>query len=193
MNIKVPKKQIICIIGKSGSGKSTIANWLKNKFNLNILPSYTTRAKRVGEQDGVEHKFISRPKFIAIMDSGDMVAYTKFNGKYYGATKEQLFINDIYIIDTQGLQTLRYNKDIDVISIYIDVPLFTRIKRMFQRGDSIKSIISRVIHDRTAFAGAGDMVDYVIPNKYLPTTLAKASFVLNGLIKLRDTEWWNKK
>ena len=40
---------LYCIIGRTGSGKSTITKQAANKLNARILKSYTTRARRKNE------------------------------------------------------------------------------------------------------------------------------------------------
>ena len=50
-------KPRILLVGKSGSGKNTVQDYLVNKYGLKPLVSYTTRAKRYPEED--THIFIS--------------------------------------------------------------------------------------------------------------------------------------
>ena len=45
-------KTIICIVGKTGTGKDTIAKYLYNKYGIDAICSYTTREKRDYETDG---------------------------------------------------------------------------------------------------------------------------------------------
>ena len=49
------KPVIIAIVGRSGSGKTYMAEFLRKKMNIPTIVSYTTRRKRPGETDGVEH------------------------------------------------------------------------------------------------------------------------------------------
>ena len=47
------KRKCICIVGKSGTGKSTLVNKLKFKYNLTSVESYTTRPPRYENEQGL--------------------------------------------------------------------------------------------------------------------------------------------
>ena len=53
----------IVIVGKSASGKSTIANVLSEDFKYKKAISATTRPIRAGEVDGEDYYFITDDKF----------------------------------------------------------------------------------------------------------------------------------
>ena len=58
----------------SGSGKTTLLQNLLRTFNeLRFSVSYTTRATRTGEQDGVDYFFIDRPAFLAMNERGEFL------------------------------------------------------------------------------------------------------------------------
>lgn len=67
---------IICIVGKTSSGKDSVAKIANKLFNLNMVVSYTTRPKRSYETDGVEHYFISKERMKEIKENDTMIAYT---------------------------------------------------------------------------------------------------------------------
>lgn len=70
---------VFCIIGRTASGKSTIANAFADKLGLTILKSYTTRARRKNEVgDKCDHTFIKPEEVEQYRD--DMVAYTERAG-----------------------------------------------------------------------------------------------------------------
>ena len=51
--------KIICLIGKSGSGKSTIEQKLCSDLEINQVVSHTTRPPRNEELDGQDYNFVS--------------------------------------------------------------------------------------------------------------------------------------
>ena len=96
------KPLIICIVGPSGSGKTTASMILQQQFGWTAIVSYTTRPKREGEIDGVDHWFVTKKQ---VPPQSKMCAYTKFGGYEYWTEWNQfltLFPN-VYVIDEKGL------------------------------------------------------------------------------------------
>ena len=83
------------VVGRTASGKDSLARAIAEKYGLKILSSYATRPKRIGETN--EHIFIS-PEDVQKYQN-DIVAYTKIGNYEYFSTKQQLLECDFYIID----------------------------------------------------------------------------------------------
>jgi guanylate kinase len=131
-------------VGKSASGKTTVANFLEKKHGLKQVNSYTTRPPR---HDGeIGHIFVDDEQFNNLCE---IVAYTEYNGFRYGTTAEQLDQCQIYVVDVPGVKTLleRYKTDRKVVILYFSSTICTRINRMIDRGDSDAAIISRLLQD----------------------------------------------
>ena len=83
------------ISAPSGSGKTTLC-----KANQRARPemkwsvSYTTRSKRVIEENGIDYHFISSDKFNSLIKNDHFVEWENVHGFYYGTSKETL-INTI--------------------------------------------------------------------------------------------------
>lgn len=138
-------KPLLLFVGKSGSGKSTIANYLSVRNHYNQLQSYTTRKPRYENEPG--HTFISDEEFDKLQN---IVAYTEYNGCRYCATEDQLNKTDIYIVDISGVKTLleKYqNKERPIYVFYFESTVKTRIDRMMERGDHDSAILSRLYVD----------------------------------------------
>ena len=79
---------LYCILGRTSSGKSSIAKEAAKKLNMTVLKSYTTRSMRPGETvDNSDHIFISPDDVEKYKPN--MVAYTDRVGYCSFATKEQ--------------------------------------------------------------------------------------------------------
>ena len=140
--------QTILLIGESGCGKTTVANYLHDTYGYTVLESYTTRKPRYPNERG--HIFITEEEYWNLPNK---VAVTLFDNAYYCATKEQVEDADIYIIDPIGIEMLNqlYDGDNEFIKIHLYTSPQVRIERMKQRGDSDKQCWERIIHDINAF------------------------------------------
>lgn len=138
-------KPLFLFVGRSASGKTTIANMLAEKHGLIQVESYTTRLPRFDGEKG--HIFISEDEFI---DLGELAAYTYYDGNHYGTTFEQLSKCDIYVIDIPGVESLlqKLKDDTRPICIfYFNASVYNRILRMIDRGDGDMKIVSRLLED----------------------------------------------
>ena len=135
---------LFLFVGKSASGKSTIANIMESLYGFKQVWSYTTRLPRYENEK--YHVFITDEEFDNL---GELVAYTEYNGHRYGTTAEQLDQCNIYVIDIPGIKTLleKYHTDRKIVVLYFNSTICTRINRMIDRGDSDMAIISRLLQD----------------------------------------------
>lgn len=157
-------RPLICILGRSGSGKNYIANKLERK-GFTSVKSYTTRPMRHNDTNDINaHTFISPDRVSEYKD--DIVADTYFNGAYYFATRQQLNEADIYILDKAGLIQLYHNyHDRDILAFYVDCDSSICAERMSKRGDSDEAIMSRLQYDAEAFKGVEELCDFVVNNE----------------------------
>lgn len=137
-------KPLFLFVGKSASGKTTIANMLENEGYKQIA-SYTTRPPRFEGETG--HTFISEEEFDNLKN---IMAYTNYNNYRYCTTLEQINDADIYVVDPDGVYTLLDNYSTlrrQVYIIYFDASVYSRINRMLMRDDSDTQIVGRLLTD----------------------------------------------
>jgi len=149
------KPLIICIVGASGSGKTTASMILQQQFGWNAIVSYTTRPMREGEINGKDHWFVGKDK---VPPQNKMCAYTKFGGYEYWTEWNQfltLFPN-VYVIDEKGLVNLQSKE-----STPFPITLVTiKIKR-----DNLEEIDEkRRERDNERIHIPDELYDYVIDN-----------------------------
>lgn len=136
-------KPLYLLIGRSASGKTTIANMLEEKYGYKSVSSYTTRPPRYDGEVG--HIFIDDSTFDQL---GELAGFVEYNGYRYGTTMQQVDEADIYVIDPIGAEYLldKYiNRPICII--YFDASIPTRIHRMIYRGDTDRVIVRRLLQD----------------------------------------------
>lgn len=153
---------IICLIGKTSSGKNTISDLLTTRCNIPQAISTTTRPMRKGEKQDKEYHFITKEEF----DKRDFIEtreYQVYNGDtwYYGYEKNEFnHDNCIAIVDVQGYFSLKdYFGDI-VIPFYIYASEDTLRKRLILRGDDPQEIDRRLSDDEIKFKDFIQSKDY---------------------------------
>ena len=82
----------IIVLGPSGVGKSTLINALTAKYPkmFGFSVSYTTRAPRPGEIDGVNYNFITKDQFKKMILADDFVEWAEVHSNMYGTAKSQI-------------------------------------------------------------------------------------------------------
>lgn len=135
-------KRIIGISGLSGSGKDTIANYIRDTYGIKLICSATTRPMRDYETNGVEHIFLTDEEADKRLETEQILAYTynEETGIRYFATEADL-VDDImiYIINPDGIRWFNENvKGIEMISIYVDLDIDIIYERLEKRGDNME-------------------------------------------------------
>lgn len=140
-------KPLILLVGKSGSGKTTVAKYLEFTYGLKMLESYTTRKPRYPFEKG--HTFVSKEEFNTMQNK---VAHTLFDGHDYWATQEQCDASDVYVIDPDGVKSLKRNyigaRPYKIVFLHAN-PL-VRLYRMTHR-DGFLQAVQRIIYDHKKF------------------------------------------
>lgn len=135
------KKVIIAIVGKSASGKDSLAkqlvNVLKDKYDCGTIVSYTTRPQRVGEKEGIDYKFVNKETFVFLKKMNSFLETTDFNGWMYGTPLKMEHQINIGVFNPEGIESL-INSNYLVVPIYLSCPLGERIKRSFKREKKFK-------------------------------------------------------
>lgn len=137
-------KNLILVIGRSGSGKDTLVRHAQEVFGAKSIPSYTDRPMRPTETEGVEHTFLTKEQFTELMDRERVFAYTKIGdtGYRYCTTVEMLSAIDadtvFYVIDPSGYYfCARYQYQFNTKVIYVSTDADRRRERADARnGDS---------------------------------------------------------
>ncbi len=119
---------LFLISAPSGSGKSTLVDRLRSLVeNLAFSVSYTTRPPRGAEQEAREYHFISREKFVSMIEQDEFLEYADVFGNFYGTARHSLADafaqgKDVLLdIDVQGAAQVR-RKMPEAVSIFLMPP-----------------------------------------------------------------------
>lgn len=143
-------KNLYCIIGASGSGKTAVSELLHLKYRRRILTSYTTRPKR--HENDTDHIYITEQEY---QELPDKVATAEINGYHYCATAEQVNNADYYVVDWDGFAELleQYKgRKKGIYVFYLSCSEDIRKERMGWRGDQKNDIENRLNIDKTKFS-----------------------------------------
>mgnify|MGYP003952202645 CR=1 FL=1 len=126
---------MVVVSAPSGTGKTTIVKKLvsqHSKFVSSI--SYTTRAKRANEIDGVDYFFINQQLFIQMANKNMFIEHAKVFDYYYGTPKKEISQalekgHTVFLeIDWQGAELIR-KTDLGCVSIFIVPPSKQELKK----------------------------------------------------------------
>jgi len=140
---------LFVISSPSGGGKGTLIKRLRETVpGVGYSVSWTTRASRPGEVDGVNYHFVSEDEFTAMARSGGFLEWAVVHGHHYGTTwdaVEQALSEgrDIVLeIDVQGARAVRAAMK-SVVSVFILPPSFEILRarltaRMTERPEELE-------------------------------------------------------
>ena len=147
MNPPVFRRQgiLFVISAPSGTGKTTLCENLRATPDFIYSVSCTTRPPRPGEEDGVDYHFLTKERFVGLIDGGEMLEYALVHGHYYGTLKETVKDaleqgTDVLLdIDVQGATTIRKTDDVklrdSLVDVFIMPPTLEELeKRLRKRG-----------------------------------------------------------
>lgn len=181
---------VILLVGKTNSGKSSLAKKLCERSNLVALQSYTTRERR-SETDS-DHTFVNVEEYIRAKENGEIAVDAEIAGNYYYSTVEQLYDSDIYTINPDALDRLLVLDlpNIRFVTVYISCPDKIREERAMKRGDDKHKFRIRSHSERQEFRKfvSDEKWDYAINN----LDLAKSYSVLRWISQVEGL-WKNNK
>jgi guanylate kinase len=168
---------MLVLSSPSGAGKSTIARLLlndKEKLELALSISVTTRPRRASEIEGVHYHFISTREFERLRDSDALIEWAEVHGNFYGTPREaaENALADgqdmLFDIDWQGALQLQEKMKGDVVSIFILPPSMADLKeRLHRRAEDSEDVINVRLNNARNEIERWRSYDYVIVNEDL--------------------------
>ncbi len=164
---------VIVISGPSGSGKGTVVEQLRKIYpNAGVSVSATTRQKRTGEVDGVHYHYKSREEFEKLIESGEVLEHTTYNGNYYGTLRSEAekIVNSgrdlILEIEVDGAGQIKKLLGDECTAVMLIAPDHKELERRLRgRGtDSEEAILNRLATARKEISLA-PMYDYMVVNE----------------------------
>ena len=170
------KGNLFVITAPSGAGKTSLIDAvMKADPSLKISVSYTTRAPRKGEKDGVDYHFIDEKTFRSMKERGEFLESAEVHGNHYGTGKQVILDavkrgDDLILeIDWQGAQQVRKLYPA-CVGIFILPPSVEELeRRMRARGQDSDAVIRRRLDNAREELEHKDEFKYRIINKDFET------------------------
>lgn len=174
MRRKAMNKGIVIVIsGPSGSGKGTVVEQLRKIYpNAGVSVSATTRQKRTGEVDGVHYHYKSREEFEKLIEIGEVLEHTTYNGNYYGTLRSEAekIVNSgrdlILEIEVDGAGQIKKLLGDECTAVMLIAPDHKELERRLRgRGtDTEEAILNRLATARKEI-NLAPMYDYIVVNE----------------------------
>lgn len=176
---------VYIVSAPSGAGKTSLCNELIDIFpDLRHSVSYTTRAPRPGERNGIDYFFVSLEEFERMVGADEFAEWAKVHGNFYGTSVKTLEdyraqgINVILDIDCQGARQLkaRYR---DAVYVFILPPSFEELrKRLEGRNSDSAEVIEGRMRVAMDEVKESSWYDYLVVNDDFAQALAKLKSII---------------
>ena len=184
-NEQISRGILFVVSSPSGGGKGTlISRVLKNVPSVSYSVSFTTRAPRAGEVDGVDYFFVSPTKFEELVAADEFLEWARVHGNLYGTSRAQVLKeigerHDIILeVDVQGAASVRKLAP-DSVSVFIVPPSFEVLRdRLVARGTDSPVELELRLRNAPVELRQYLTFDYVIVND----NLERASAQLGAII-----------
>jgi guanylate kinase len=148
--------------------------------------SYTTRAPRGAERDGVEYFFVDRAKFQALIQDDSLLEWAEVHGNYYGTSRR--FVDDLLRkgedvlldIDVQGADIVR-RKRAESMAVFILPPSYQVLRERLLR----RSLDDGVVIEQRLKIACKEIrhykeYDYLIINEDLDSSIRELESIILG-------------
>lgn len=177
--------QLYVISGPSGVGKGTVVSeFLKNNKEVFLSVSATTRAKREGEQEGINYYYKTHEEFVEMIENNEFMEWAQFCDNYYGtpkATVENILKSgkDVILeIEVQGAMQIKKNFP-ESIFVFVLPPSIDELeKRLINRGTESEDVVRLRIETAKKEIVYAKEYDYLLVNDIVEKTVCKLSGII---------------
>lgn len=185
MNAPTPGNLWI-VSAPSGGGKTSLTRALLPRLKAlgveaAISVSYTTRAPRPGEQEGVHYHYVDEARFVEMIAAGDFLEHAHVFGRRYGTGRERTGallaagVDLILDIDWQGARQVRAAMP-EARSLFILPPSRAELERRLRgRGTDSDAVIAARMAEATAEMSHYAEYEHLLVNADFETACAELS------------------
>jgi len=179
--------RLVVISAPSGTGKSTVCGRLRAAHDdIAVSVSYTTRAPRGSERDGVEYHFVDDVCFDQMIASDEFLEWAEVFGRRYGSGRadvERLRAEGkdvLFDIDVQGGAQIKKTVP-DALLIFLLPPSMDElIRRLDLRGTESATQMRKRLRKTVWELRQSEHYDYHVVNDDLDQALARVNSIRRG-------------
>ena len=178
--------KLIIVSGPSGSGKSTVTKIVKDKLNIPLSISATTRNPRDGEINGKDYFFLSKEEFKNKIANDEFYEYAEVHGNYYGTLKKTVEenldkgLNVILEIDVQGALIAKEKKKDAVLVFFRTKDMDILEKRLRDRKTDSEEVIQTRLKNAEDELKYEDKYNQTIINENLDDSIQELIDIIEG-------------
>lgn len=167
------------VSGPSGVGKGTVcAELARQRPNLLISVSATTRPPRPGEFDGQAYHFVTRERFEHMVQQGQMLEYALVHGHHWYGTPREPVVEALSLgttvlleIDLQGAAQIKANLP-EAKLVFLAPPSWdVLVNRLSGRGTESRTEQDQRLATARCELALQEQADYVIINEQVEQTV----------------------
>ena len=178
---------IFILSAPSGAGKTTLYNGLREVYpEIELSVSCTTRARRLGEVNGRDYRFLTQFQFDQLRRRGEFAEWAKVHDYFYGTPKKPLERcvragRDILLdIDVQGARQIKKGCP-EAVSIFLLPPSLRELeRRLAARGTDPREIIRRRLANAQGEIGEIIHYDYFVVNREVDEAVRALSAIVKA-------------
>ncbi|XWN33789.1 MAG: guanylate kinase [Devosia sp.] len=187
---KLKRRGLLVVLSSpSGAGKSTLSRLLleREREDLSLSVSVTTRARRPSEVDGVHYHFLEGREFQKLRDRNELLEWAEVHGNFYGTPRDPVEEalaegrDVLFDIDWQGANQIARQAPDDLVSIFVLPPSGAELSaRLVRRAEDDEATIRRRLDNARDELTHYTDYDYVVINDELQTALEGVAAILQA-------------
>lgn len=177
--------KLIVVSGPSGAGKSTVTKIARDKLNIPLTVSATTRKPRENEIDGQDYYFLSEEEFMKKVENDEFFEWAKVHDNYYGTLKSEVEKkreegNTVLLeIDVQGGLIVK-KKDPSAVLVFFKAPSDKELEeRLRNRGSDSEEVIRKRLENALQEMEYEKDYDYSIVNNSVDQSFQELIDIIN--------------
>ncbi len=177
--------QLIVISGPSGVGKGTIVKLLTEKLGCALSVSCTTRPPRTGEVDGKSYFFITKEKFLKLIEENGLLEYSEHFENYYGTPRafveETLRFSDVILeIEVDGALQVKKAYPEALLILVVPPDMQALNERLYGRGTENAPHIQERISRAEYELSKKNEYDFTVVNDVLEDAVAEITEIIKS-------------